>query len=297
MNKTKYGMKKGEKSDKTSSSEKIKKPENKIDSINTMQIVGERDIALDFATKVYSEFQQLVKVVLMFGSSVKKEMKTTSDIDIIILVDDATLKWDEELVATYREELAKLIQVNPYRRPLHVNTVKLSTWWQDLMRGDPVVINVIRYGDPLIDHGGFFSPLKGLLRDGKIRSTPEAIYSLLQRAPHHLARAKASLLGAVDGYYWACVDSAHAALIAAEILPPSPEHVGEILDEIFVKSQKNLKKEYVDFYNKIHELSKDIVHGKIVDIDGKTLDSIKKQSDDFVGVMAKLVEDIFNHKG
>ncbi len=267
-----------------------------MEKVPTMGIASERDIALDFATKVYQKFEQLTKAIILFGSSAKKETKADSDIDIVILVDDATLKWDEELIATYREELGKLIQINPYRRSLHINTVKLTTWWQDLMRGDPVVINIIRYGDPLIDHGGFFSPLKELLKEGKIRSTPEAIYTLLQRAPNHLTRARASILGAVDGYYWACVDSAHAALIAAEMLPPSPEHVGEIMEDYFVK-QKMLKQIYVDYFKEIHQLDKEIVHGKIVEVEGKKLDYLKGNTDEFVKEMARLTEEMVNKKG
>ena len=68
-------------------------------------------------------------------------------------------------MAWYREELGKIITGNPYRKSLHVNTVKLSTWWDDMMKGDPVVINVLRYGDALIDFGGFFNPLKILLKE------------------------------------------------------------------------------------------------------------------------------------
>jgi uncharacterized protein (UPF0332 family) len=138
--------------------------------------------------------------------------------------------------------------------------------------------------------------LKNLLQEGKIRSTPEAVYTLLQRAPNHLARSQASLLAAVDGYYWACVDSAHAALISAEILPPSPEHVGDILEEVFVKARKNLKKEYVDFYRELHEMAKDIVHGKIVEVNVKNLDSIREDTLEFVREMSELVENIFKNK-
>lgn len=283
-------MKKKKEENSVKSEKHSSHQEPDLSKFPTMQIAVERDIGLDFATKVYTQFEQLVKCIVMFGSSVKKEAKTSSDIDIIIIVDDATLKWDEELIATYREELGKLISANPYKKSLHVNTVKLTTWWQDLIAGDPVVINVIRYGDPLIDHGGFFTPLKELLRLGKIKSTPEAIYNLLQRTPMHLARARASLLGTVDGYYWACVDSAHAALISAEILPPSPEHVGEIMDQILVKEKKLLKKDFVDFYEEIHSFAKDIVHGKIVDVPGKKLDDLKSETDVFVKEMARIVE-------
>jgi len=37
------------------------------------------------------------------------------------------------------------------------------------LRGEPVVMNIIRYGEPLVDFGGFFTPLKVLLQKGKIR--------------------------------------------------------------------------------------------------------------------------------
>lgn len=261
----------------------------------TMMIATERDIALDFATKIYKNFENLMKAVIYFGSSAKQESTTESDIDLIILIDDVTMTWDEELISTYREELGKVIQANPYRKSLHINTVKLSTWWQDLMRGDPVIINVLRYGEALIDYGGFFVPLKNLLKEGKIRSTPESIYTLLERAPMHMARARASILNAVDGWYWACVDSAHACLIAANIMPPSPEKIPEIMKEEFVK-KRLLKDYYVDFYSEIHDLAKDIVHGQKIEIYGKKLDELKQKTDEFVREMSKLVEELVKNK-
>lgn len=260
-----------------------------FEKVPTMLIADEKEIAMDFATKVYHEFEQIAKAIVYFGSSARQESKPESDIDLIVIIDDVTIKWDEEMVSTYREELGKIIQRNPYIKALHINTVKLSTWWQDLMRGDPVLINVLRYGEALIDHGGFFSPQKALLQQGKIRSTPESIYTLLQRAPSHVARARSALLGAIDGYYWACVDSAHAALIAANILPPSPEHIAEIMDEKFVKT-KMINSKYVDYYFDVHSLMKEINHGKVFDVSGKKIDQIKENTDAFVGEMASLVD-------
>jgi predicted nucleotidyltransferase/uncharacterized protein (UPF0332 family) len=262
---------------------------------NTMKLFAERDIAMDFATKVYKKFTEMIKSVILFGSSAKKVSTPDSDIDIIVIIDDVSIKWDLELIAWYREELGKIISANPYRKSLHINTVKLSSWWSDLIRGDPVVVNVIRYGDPLIDFGGFFSPLKILLQDGKIQSTPEAIYTLLQRAPTHMARARASMLAAVDGLYWACVDSAHAALIAAKIMPPSPEHITLILKEQFV-DKGMLKMKQVDFYNNIHFIAKDIVHGKTNEVSGKDIDELIKKADEFMGEMAKLVDVLVEKK-
>ena len=261
----------------------------------TLAISGEREIAADFAMKVYGKFDQIIKSIVLFGSSAKKVSTPDSDIDIIVIIDDVSVKWDEELVAWYREELGKLIKANPYSKSLHVNTVKLSTWWSDIMRGDPVVINVLRYGDALIDFGGFFNPLRILLKEGKIRSTPESIYTLLQRAPGHLTRAKQSMLAVVDGLYWTMVDSAHAALIAANIMPSSPEDISDVLREHFVKS-KRLHKKFVGYYDEVHSVAKDIVHGNLTFVKGENLDDWFDKADSFLGEMAKLVDELIDEK-
>lgn len=270
---------------------KTKKSNKKVEKQipETLKIVNERDIAMDFALKVYHKFDQMVKSIVLFGSSAKKKSRSDSDIDILIIIDDVTINWDMELIAWYREELAKLMQVNPYVRPLHINSIKLSTWWSDLLIGDPIVLNVIRWGDPLIDFGGFFNPLKVLLSQGRIRSTPEAIYTLLQRAPQHIARGRASLLAAVDGFYWTMIDSAHAAIISAEIEPSSPEDIPRVLYEEFV-NKKMLNKKFVSFYEEIHSLAKDIIHGKRVVITGEDVDRFAKNAEEFLTEMTKIVD-------
>ena len=210
--------------------DKISKTQSSnLKKIPTLKLVKEQDIATDFATKAYQKFDKLIKSIILFGSTVKQTRTSGSDIDIIILIDDASVKFDQELIAWYREELGKLIRANPYKKDLHINTVKLTTWWQDLLRGDPVIINIIRYGEPLIDFGGFFTPLRILLQEGRIKSTPEAIYTALQRAPQHLMRSKQAEMSAVEGVYWVMGASAHALLIAVHVMSPSPAHIPILL--------------------------------------------------------------------
>lgn len=276
-------------------SKKTVPQKNSTPTKRTLSLANEREIAMDFATKAYKEFDNLIKSIVLFGSAVKKESTQTSDIDIIIILDDVSVRFDEELISWYRKHLAALISKNKYIKPLHINSVKLSTWWQDLMKGDPIVVNVLRYGEVLIDFGGFFNPLRILLKQGKIRSTAEAIYTLLERAPSHLARARGATLATVDGIYWCMVDSAHAALISADIMPPSPEKIPNYLYEYFVKT-KLLDKKYVDDYAEIHKVAKDIVHGKKSEIGGKNLDEWFIKSEDFLREMAKLIEDVVNAK-
>lgn len=257
----------------------------------TLDLKKDHDIATDIAVKIYKKFDKVVKSIILFGSSARKETMAGSDIDIVIVIDDASVKWDQELIAWYRQELGKILKANRYNKELHINTVKLTTWWEDVMKGNPVIINVIRYGEPLIDFGGFFEPLKRLLIEGKIRSSPEAIYSALQRAPMHLTRSRQAELSAFEGVYWAMVDSAHAALIAANVLPPSPEHIPTELRTHFV-SAKMLKGRYIDWYREVLDTHKKISHGVITEIKGIELDKMRDKAEEFLNEMARIVMQI-----
>jgi len=254
----------------------------------TLQLKLESEIALDFATKAYEKFNKMIKSVVLFGSSVKQESVAGSDIDVIIIIDDVSIVWDQELIAWYREELDKLLRQNPYEKNLHINTIKLSLWWDDLLKGDPVIMNVLRYGEAMIDFAGFFEPLKFLLLNGKIKSTPESIYNCLQRAPTHFLRSKAAELNSIEGLYWAMVDASHAALIAAGIPPASPEHISGDLKEVFV-NRGMLKMKYVVWYRDLLILHKKIVHGEITDLKGVEIDMWQERTQEFMNIMAELV--------
>ena len=260
----------------------------------TLNFKTDSEIAMDFATKTYQRFNIIIKSIVLFGSTVKKTKTHGSDIDIIIIIDDTSIKWDQELVAWYREELEKLVRRNPYRKSLHINTIKLSTWWEDLLKGDPVVINILRDGESLIDFGGFFEPLKYLLYAGKIKSTPEAIHSLLQRAPMHISRSKAAELYSIEGLFWSMVDSSQAALIAAGISPPSPEHIPLHLKEMFVDTGK-LKMKYAVWYRDLLVLHKKIEHNHTTELKGVEIDEWQDRSEEFLKVMTKLVEEIIKN--
>ena len=196
-----------------------------------LDLKTDTEIATDFSVKLHKQFGKIIKSVILFGSVSKETQTKSSDIDIIILIDDASVDWSLETIAWYRQELTKLLVKNKYTNELHINTIRLTTWWDDLLKGDPVVLNVIRNGHVILDSAGFIDPLKILLSQGKIKGTPEAIYQCLQRAPGHLVRSRAAELAAIDGVYWAFVDSAHGALIAAGRFPQSPEHVADMLKE------------------------------------------------------------------
>lgn len=273
----------------------IKITKKKLPPMPKPELRNERDIAIRFASQVHKRFTSLIKATVMFGSQAKKTATPSSDIDIVVIIDDASVNWDLELIAWYREELGKLVGANRYGSDLHVNTIKLTTWWQDLIAGDPVVLNIIRYGDPLIDVAGFFKPLKALLQQGKIHSTPESVYNALQRAPLHLTRSRMAELGAIEGVYWTMVDSAQAALITAGQLPPSPEHMTSLLKE-FLVDKGLMKMEFVYWYRDCFALHKSIIHGHVTDIKGADIDVWQQRAEQFMKKMTEIIDHLLSMK-
>jgi uncharacterized protein (UPF0332 family)/predicted nucleotidyltransferase len=270
---------------------KEKSPVKREKQYPTLELKSERDIAMDFATKVYQKFDKLIKSIILFGSAVKHTNVVGSDIDIIIVVDDASIKFDDRMILWYREELGSIIRENPYQKDFHVNTVKLTTWWNDLQNGDPSIINVIRYGETLIDFGGFFNPLKALLEQGKIKPTPEAIYTCINRVPFHIARSRQEEIASIEGCYWAMIDSAQALLMSIKLLPPSTEHIALMIQEHFV-DRKLMKSKYVEDFQSLYELHKKVMHGEVKNIDGRLVDEYQNKAEDFFNACMKLIKEI-----
>jgi len=267
----------------------------KILPLEKRTLRNNKELAMDFAEKVHKKFDRLVKASILFGSQATNTSTSTSDIDIILIIDDASINWDLELVAWYREELGKIIAAQGYAEELHINSIKLTTWWQDFMHGDPVVVNILRYGEALIDYGGFFNPLKSLLLQGRVRSTPEAVYNALQRAPAHLTRSKIAILNSIEGVYWTMIDSAQAALITAGQLPPSPEHIPQMLKETFV-DHGFLNINRVRDLREIYVLHKGITHNEIHQVKGVEIDKWQDLAESFLLEMTRLIDKILESK-
>jgi len=87
----------------------------------------------------------------------------------------------------------------------------LSSFWEYVRAGDPVVINILRDGLALVD-SGFFDPLQALLFRGRIRPSQEAINNYYARAPTTLNNSMWHVLQATVDLYWA-VRSTNGTLI------------------------------------------------------------------------------------
>ncbi len=243
-------------------------------------------LATAFTKKIKKDLNQLVKSVVLFGSLARsKEKGTNYDVDVLLVIDDVRLVLTDELLKTYKLIVDKHVADTSTR--LHVITLKLSTLWEYARVGDPIVINVLRDGFPLIDFG-FFEPMQALLFRGQIRPTPESIAAYSNRVPMTLSNAQFHVCQAIVDLYWAVVDSSHAALMSEGFIPPSPRHVSDLLLQLVKKGK--LAKKYADTAQEFYVMMKKITHREVNEISGKQYDEYLKRAKEFIHEMKKFVK-------
>lgn len=243
------------------------------------------DIAYMFSKKVYKELGNFIKGIIIFGSAARKK-KDAHDIDILLVVDDLTMKLTKELVQAYRIIVEKIIADVSIR--LHVTTLRFTNFWEYVRSGDPVAVNILRDGYAIID-SGFFEPLQALLYQGRIRPTPESVWAYYSKAPQTIENSKWHLLQATVDLYWAVIDSAHASLMKINEVPPSPEHVAHIMEEKLVKTGL-VDKKLPTVMKRFYDIMKLITTRDIKQITGEQYTEYLKEAQSFVKAMEEFIK-------
>ncbi|MBN2423031.1 nucleotidyltransferase domain-containing protein [Candidatus Woesearchaeota archaeon] len=244
------------------------------------------DIAYKFSAELHKEVGSFIKGIILFGSNARKD-SNKNDIDILVILDDVSIFLSDEYIQTYRIIVQKL--VGDISKRLHVTTFKYTSFWEFVRNGDPIAINILRDGVPIIDTE-FFRPLQLLLYQGRIKPTKEALWTYFFKAPNTLQNSKFHVIQATVDLYWAVIDAAHAALMSLDEIPPSPEYAADMMEEKLVKPGL-LEKRYVDILKQFYRLSKMIEHRDIKQIGGAEYDRYYIEAEDFVNRIKKFIEE------
>lgn len=244
------------------------------------------DLAYRFTKELNKELGDIVKAVVLFGSTARKEDRA-KDIDILVIADDVRIDFTEELVQTYRLVTKQCVAKTSNK--IHVTSMKLTSFWEYIRNGDPIALNILRDGFALIDTG-FFDPLQILLRQGRIRPSMESLWSYFNRAPESLKASKVKVQEAMLDLYWAVIDSSHAVLMSINEVPPSPKHVPQYLEEHLVKKDL-ISKEAPWTVRKFYDIHKRITSNEIRYFSGEELDKHYREAEKFVKEMREFVQD------
>ncbi len=244
------------------------------------------DLALDFSKDLVKTFGGLIHAVALFGSHTKNRETEKSDVDILIIVDDVKNVWDDLVKTWYWKKLSEILRRKEYHK-IHANTITLTTFWDMVRVGDPLIINILRTGIPIVDSSGIFESLKRLLYMGKIKPTPEAINAIKARIPHHHQSYRYHVLKALESAYWIFVDSAHYMLMTLGFNPPSPEEITSYLQKLSEK--KIIDGLYAKWYKEIYDLIHKISHGEVENVSADVVEEWYIRAKDFSDYMEKVV--------
>lgn len=243
-------------------------------------------IAQRFAQELKNELGDFLIAVALFGSSVRREATEKSDIDVLVITDDTNIQITEELIEGYRIIVDNLIA--KVSTKLHVTSMTFTSFWEYAKAGDPVTVNILRDGVALLDIG-FFEPLQHLLRQGRLRPSEESVWRYYARAPRTLLNSRWHVLQATLDLYWAVIDSAHAALMRKNQVPPTPEHVADMLEKVLVKP-KLLEPKYAEIMRRFYKLSKMITYREIKEVKGSEYEQYYKEAEEFVRRMRRSID-------
>ncbi len=243
------------------------------------------DLAAKFAQELHKEMGKFISAIVLFGSSARKTATPNSDIDVMVIIDDLSIVINKDVSDAYRIAIQNIIL--KVSRKLHVITLRLTSFWEYMRNGDPIGVNILRDGISLYDTG-FFDPLQLLLKKGRVRPSKESIWSYYSKATPTINRSKQLIMQATVDLYWAVIDAAHAALMSQGSVPPTPEHVADLLDEVLV-NKRLLEKKYSKTMRMFYQLAKQIMHREVHEIRGSDYDRYLEEATHFVERMKQFI--------
>lgn len=250
---------------------------------------------------VLKKFDRYIVSYVAAGSLFRGD-KVSNDIDVYIIVDDTDVKRMSRF--ELKEKLRNIIITQGYQarditgiqKQFHIQTYILTDFWDAIKDAQPVMFTFLRDGIPLYDRG-IFMPWKLLLEMGRIKPSPEAIDQSMDIGERLLERVNNKFLGIIaEDLYYAVLNSSQAALMLYGLNPPTPNETVTLMKEIFVNKEKLLDQKYIEILEKLRKYYKDIEHFKLKQMTGVELDSLIKDSKDYIERVKKLFNDIEKRK-
>ncbi len=218
-----------------------------------------------FTNTIRSQYGDLVKSVLIFGSAVKGTIVKGSDVDAWVILDDTVTKASEDL----NKVIEHLHLVATEFKDLHVQTHTLTEFWQSIRIGSPEFANFLRYGLAIYDTG-FIKPIQRMLQMGLIPPSDETVSLKARAANARYKNIVVDIKSMVFELRYTSLDIVQAVVMYYYKETPDYKKAPEFLERL-VKENK-LEKEYVDKFVEMDKLWKDIDHGVIKEV---TTDHLK----------------------
>ena len=260
-------------------------------------ILGALRVSEIHKSLVLQKFEKYVVSYVIGGSLIRGDAVKTSDVDVFVIINDTDVKRmpRRELLERLRgiiyQYVAEATQIAGVKNRLEPQIYLLTDFWDAVKDAHPVMFTFIRDGVPLYDRGTFM-PWKSLLRMGKLKPSPEAIDMFMSMGDGIIQRSKRTLLSDIfTNIFWGVTTPAQAILMLGGYPPPASKELVNAFKKAFFDT-KMIEKTYVDFLEKVVKTWKDYEHEKIKEISGKEIDSLLKETEEYLKRLKELRKEI-----
>lgn len=237
---------------------------------------------INFTNQMRKSYGDLVKSVLIFGSAATGDMKKTSDADIWVILDDTATKSSEDL-----DRIRAQIQlISTQMKDIHVQTTGLTEFWGWMKRGSPELFNYLRAGLVIYDTG-FVKPVQRMLKAGLLPPSEETVGIKAKSAEVHFKKVQLSIKAMIFDLRYAATDACQSVIMHYYKTTPDQKHMSGELQKLV--DEKKLEPEYIDKFNGLNKLWKDIDHGVVKEVGPEHLNKAMTLARDIIERMKKLL--------
>ncbi len=242
----------------------------------------------EFAEKLTDKLGDKVKCVAVYGSVPEGRHTHKSDIDTFVVLDDTKLEEDvpEEAKDKIRKKVTQLAKETDERITIQYFSF-LTEYWDSIRKGEPLIVAVLRKGEPVYDVG-IFMPAKRMLQRGKISSSKEAVEKRLKMAALGYKKAEQNFKQSIPHKLeQAMANAGQAPIMFIGQTPPNKEDVGKTLGKLFVENG-SLEEKYVEIADRLHDFN-DKAEKHPEEVTAKEVEEHLEIADDFIRRMHQLV--------
>ncbi len=249
------------------------------------EVLDKKEIAakvVKFTQEARKQYGELIKSVLIFGSAVRGTVVKGSDIDVWVIVDDTATKSSADL----NRIVDHLYLISQELKDLHIQVHTLTEFWQSIRMGSPEFTNFLRYGLTIHDTG-FIKPIQRMLSMGLIPPSDEAVTLKTRSADTRYKRITLDIKSMIFELRYTATDIIQAVVMYFYKEQPDQKKIPEFLEKLM--KAKKLEKEYIEKFEELNKLWKDIDHKIIKEVTTEHLGRALQLAKDIIDRFKKLL--------
>ncbi len=222
------------------------------------------------------EYRPYIKIIYVFGSITRGDLKRGSDVDILVVFDD-TREGSEDAAEKIEQGMA-VIQDKAVKLKINLSFQKLmplSTWWDLVRDGEPWVVSSLENPWIIYDDTGYVKLVSGLVHKGHVYNRTEKSERLIERTYSYGVKNRELMLEALAEIFFACMEASEIFLLSRRTILFEPKKMAAELERLGITK--------ADIFRDIADLMEKAEKGVLSEFTGENIDHYSLKARAFIG--------------